>query len=209
MKKYLPLFLSTLAVLNVPGQQQKYLRDNLQLSLGKSFHGSGDLNGIFFSSEYGHYFKRRLEISGNVSSTIHHGAFTLLISAPYGNYDASFRYVTAGLQAGGKIGFAILRSRQHELKMQTGALFRYQSSSSDGYGITFPPVINYPEPVFTFRNYEKQNLFTAGYTADLSYTFTTGKNLLLGIKAGFQNDTNGDVISHISFIAGKRLKGKK
>ena len=52
-------------------------------------------------------------------------------------------------------------------------------------------------------------LETLGYVAELSYTFVTGKNLLLGIKAGFQNDTNGDVITYYGIIIGKKFRDNK
>jgi hypothetical protein len=96
------------------------------------------------------------------------------------------------------------------LKVQGGSFIRFQSSSaSGGYGVTYPPAINYPEPVFTFRQIEKQNMFTVGYVAELSYLYITEKNLLLGAKAGFQNDTNGDVISYYGVFIGKKLRGAK
>lgn len=210
MKKIL-LLLTCVHCISQPATAQKAesLPNNLQLNIGRSFHGSGDLRGVFFSAEYGHYFKKRLEVSGTISSGIYPGAYTLLISGPSGNYDASFRYVTAGMQTGGKIGFALIRSASHEFKIQGGAFVRYQASSSEGYGVAFPPSINYPEPVFTFRNSEKQKIFTIGYSADIGYSFTTQKNLLLGIKAGFQNDSNADVLTHLLLTIGKRLKGKK
>jgi hypothetical protein len=210
MRKHLLLFCLLFIAFPAIAQQTLVHQNSLHLSLGRSFHGSGDLSGIWFSAEYGHYFNNRFEVSGNVSSTIHYGAYHLFVSGPTGNFDGSFRYVTAGLQTGSKLGFALLRLKQHEIKIQAGAFFRYQSSSlPDVYGVTFPPAINYPEPVYTFRQYEKQNTFSVGYSADISYIFSTTKNLRLGIKAGFQNDSNSDAITQIALVIGKHFKGKK
>jgi hypothetical protein len=189
---------------------QENLKNNLQLYFARSFHGTGDLRGINFTAEYGHLLSRRLDISGNITSTMHWGSFELIVNSPSGSFDGSFRYVTAGLQAGSKLGYSFLNLPHHLLRIQGGAFIRFQSSSlPDQYGVTFPPAINYPEPVFTFRHEEKQNIFTLGYVAELSYSYITEKNLLLGAKAGFQNDTNADVISYYGIFIGKKLKGAK
>lgn len=181
-------------------------KNNINFYVARSFHGTGDLDGLLVTTEFGHFFTNRLEISGNLTSTIHWGSFGLFINGPNGNFDGSFRYVTAGLQAGPKVGFAILNSPRHVIKLQGGSFIRYQSSSlPDQYAVTFPPAINYPEPVFTFSHHEKQNMITVGYLGELSYAFVKDKNLLLGAKAGFQNDTNGDVISHYGLFIGKKL----
>jgi hypothetical protein len=203
MKKIL-LILLTVFIYSAGITAQKNIQNNIQLYFARSFHGTGDLPGVYFAAEYAHFLKDRVEISGNITSTIHWGSFGLLVSGPSGSFDGSFRYVTAGLQAGGKLGLAILNFSRHLVKVQGGSFIRYQSSSlPDVYGVTFPPAINYPEPVFTFRNEEKQNILTLGYVAELSYTYITAKKLMLGIKAGFQNDTNGDVITYYGIIIGK------
>jgi len=189
---------------------QKNSGNSMQLYFARSFHGTGDLSGIHFSAEYGHFFKKRLEISGNITSTIHWGSFALFVTNQFGTFDESFRYGIAGIQAGSKLGYTILNFQHHSLKVQGGSFIRFQSSSlPDVYGVTFPPAINYPEPVFTFRHEEKQNIFTIGYVAELSYVFITNKNLLLGIKAGFQNDTNADVISYYGVFIGKKIRFAK
>jgi len=151
-----------------------------------------------------------LEISGNITSTIHWGSYGLFVTNQFGTFDESFRYGTSGIQAGSKLGYTILNFPHHLLKIQGGSFIRFQSSSaSGGYGVTYPPAINYPEPVFTFRQVEKQNMFTIGYLAELSYTFITNKNLLLGAKIGFQNDTNGDVITHYGVVVGRKIRFAK
>jgi hypothetical protein len=210
MKKNLSFLVILSFFLSADCIAQKNEGNNIQLYFSRSFHGTGDLRGVLFTAEYGHPLNRRFDISGNITSTIHWGSFGLLVNAPYGNFDGSFRYITAGLQAGSKLGYSFLNLRHHILKLQGGSFVRFQSSSlPDQYGVTFPPAINYPEPVFTFRNEEKQNIFTLGYVAELSYIFISEKNLLLGAKAGFQNDTNADVISYYGIFIGKKIKVAK
>jgi len=206
MKRILLLLLPVF-IYSPDSNGQKDPWNSIQVLFARSFHGTGDLPGILFSADYGHFFKKRLEISGNITSTIHWGSFALFVTNQFGTFDESFRYGTAGIQAGSKLGYTIVSIPHHSLKIQAGSFVRFQSSSAPGgYGVTFPPAINYPEPVFTFRQVEKQNIFTIGYLADFSYTFITNKNLLLGTKIGFQNDTNGDVITHYGVFVGRKIR---
>jgi hypothetical protein len=48
-------------------------------------------------------------------------------------------------------------------------------------------------------------MVTAGYLVALSYSYTFPKRLFLGLKASFQNDTNGDVITQYGLRIGKRF----
>ena len=209
MRKHLPILLIVFIFLSADTIAQKDLNNNIHVYFARSIHGTGDLPGVSFTAEYGHFFANKLELSGNITSTMHWGAFGLFLNSPSESFDASFRYGTAGLQAGGKLGFAILNRPHHVLKIQGGSFVRYQSSSlPDQYGVTFPPAINYPEPVFTFRHEEKQNFFTLGYTGEVSYTYITAGQMMIGAKAGLQNDTNGDIITYYGLMIGKRLKSK-
>ena len=210
MRKNLPILLFVFIFISPDVPAQKKSKNNFSLYFGRSKHGTGDLSGICFTAEYGHFINRKLEISGNISSTVHWGSFGLFLNYPTESFDASFRYATAGLQAGSKLGFAFLNQPNHILKVQGGAFIRYQSSSlPNQYGVTFPPSINYPEPVFTFRHEERQNIFTVGYGVDVSYAYVTARQWILGAKAGFQNDTNGDVITCYGIVLGKRLSFEK
>ena len=210
MRKNLPIILVVFIIISADGFAQKNFKDNINLYVGRSFHGTGDLSGIYFTAEYGHFINRKLEISGNITTTIHSGSFGLFLNSPSESFDASFRYVTAGLQAGSKLGFAFLNHPKHILKVQGGAFARYQSSSlPNQYGVTFPPSVNYPEPVFTFRHREKQNIYTLGYVVDVSYTYITAMQWMVGAKAGFQNDTNGDVITYYGIVLGKILSFRR
>lgn len=202
MKQKATLFLFFL----FPFLVQAQIQQQLSLDLNRSFHGTGDMRGFGFAVEYGKYAGKRLELTAGVAANIHHDAFPLLVS-PLGNpIDASYRLVTGGLQLNGQANFAPLRTRAHELKIGLGPVVRYQSSNaSGGYGVTFPPAVDYPEPVFTFRNYEDQNLVTLGYQAAASYSFTFQNRLFVGAKASFQNDTNGDVITQYGLRIGKRF----
>lgn len=176
----------------------------LSLDLNRSFHGTGDMQGLGFAVEYGHYLTQRLELTTGVAATVHHDVFPLRLTNFSEPVDASFRIVTAGLQWQGQVNYAPLRTKHHEARLGAGPVVRYQSSSLPNiYGRTTIP--NYPEPVFTFRHSEKQNLLTLGYQVALSYAYTLRSRFFIGGKMSFQNDTNGDVITQYGLRIGKRF----
>lgn len=194
----LSLFLVFTAIGHAQNKQQ------LSLDLNRSFHGTGDMRGLGFAVEYGRYLGKRFELTAGVGANVHHDVYPLLLNQSGQMVDASYRMVTGGLQVNGQANVAPLHTRHHEVKLGIGPVVRYQSSSaSGGYGVM--SATGYPEPVFTFRQYEKQNMVTVGYLAALSYTFTFPGQFLIGAKASFQNDTNSDVITQYGLRIGKRF----
>jgi hypothetical protein len=202
MKLYYTIFLLSLFRLSAQAQNKQ----QISIDLNRSFHGTGDMRGLGFTAEYGNYIGKRVELTAGIGANVHHDAFTLLLTQFGQTVDASYRMVTGGLQLNGQVNYAPLQSKAHELKLGAGPVVRYQSSSaSGGYGITFPPAINYPEPVFTFRQVEDQNILTVGYLVAVSYAYTFRGKFLIGAKASFQNDTNSDVITQYGLRIGKRF----
>ena len=200
-------FSFTLSLIFFSFLAQAQPKQQLSLNLNRSIHGSGDMPGFGFAVEYGSYAGTRLELTTGVAANVHNDHYPLLVSTPSGRTaDASYRMVTAGMQLQGQANLALLRTTAHEFKLGLGPVLRYQSSSaSGGYGAIYPPAIDYPEPVFTFRQTEKQNMITLGYLAALSYAYTFPKRFFLGAKASFQNDTNADVIMQYGLHIGKRF----
>ncbi len=200
MKYFIPLFLLLHLGLLATAQNKK----QLSLDLDRSFHGTGDMQGAGFAVEYGSYLGRRIELTAGLGANLHHAEEKLLLTQWGQTTDASYRMVTGGLQLHAQANLAPLRTRVHELKLGLGPVLRYQSSSMPNvYGITRDP--NYPEPFFTFRNNEAQNLVTLGYLCSVSYSFTLPRQFLIGAKASFQNDTNSDVITQYGLRIGKRF----
>jgi hypothetical protein len=179
----------------------------LQVGGGHSKHGTGDLRGIAFYTEYGKAWGKRTDWAINVMTTIHGGAFKVIITDQDGTRsDHSFRYNTSGLQVGPKLGYSIIHTKRHQFKVQGGGFFRYQNSTlPDMYSFHLEMGSGIPQPQFEFRHLEKQDLFTVGYSLDLSYQFITAKNLMIGVKGGAQNDSNGDMIVHYGVMVGKRF----
>jgi hypothetical protein len=160
-----------------------------------------------FFTEYGKYTGKRFEYGLNVKTTIVGDEFNVLMSQPDGTVrDASFRYSSAGLQAGPFIGYHLLQAKHHQFMIQLGAFGRFQNSTYPSrYSFYFDYTPTPLRPVFEFWHDDNQNTFTAGYSVDLSYDFITNKKLMLGVKAGVQNDINGNVITQICFTIGKKI----
>jgi putative salt-induced outer membrane protein YdiY len=117
-------------------------------------------------------------------------------------------YTTAGIQLNSMVNFSLISLPRHKFRIGGGTVLRYQSSSlPDVYGIYFN---NDPDdPTYRFNFYNQQNIFTIGYSFDISYIAKVSNKFQLGIKAQFQNDTNGDAITQLSLIVGRYLTCSK
>ncbi|MEP7231774.1 MAG: hypothetical protein ABI691_16040 [Ginsengibacter sp.] len=181
--------------------------NSLLISAGKSWHGTGDLNGIIAEVAYAHKFKKRLELSAGFTTTINYGkdrGFNGFMANASPD-ERLLRFTAAGIQLTPVLNFAILYTPAFQIKIGAGPIARFQSSS-------FPQVYGYyqdtayfPLPFYTFYDNGKQNTFTAGYTVGATINVCLSKNYETGLKTFFQNDTNGDVITSISLIIGKVL----
>lgn len=180
---------------------------HISIGIGPAFHGSGDLLGFSYGAEYGKYFKKRLSWQVSFGGSIHDGYFEHFYEYPAGNrIDGSYRYTIAGVQVGYHLAYSLIRTEKSDLQLRAGGIIRYQSSSLyDGIGIYYPIVTGAQFPVMLIENTTPQRTFAAGLTPQIGYTYTTKKKICLGILAGFQTDTNGDVISQLSFSIGKRF----
>lgn len=177
----------------------------ISLDFSRSFHGTGDMRGLGLSAEYGKFVTKRLEITTGFTTNIHHDEFPVFINFNGKIQDASLRFTTAGIQLSSLANLAIVHSWVHELKLAAGPLLRYQSSSFPDVYSYSPATQTYPEPVFSFRQYEPQEIISVGYLAALSYAYTFSRGIFIGAKASFQNDSNSDVITQYGLRIGKRF----
>lgn len=180
---------------------------SIQLILGRATHGSGDIRGLIFTTEYAKYFKKRLSWIVGIGGTIHDGSLPVFFTVPNGNtVDGSVRYTTAGVQVNGQIGYSFLKTISHEMQLRLGALVRYQSSSYfDQVSILFPIITGLPYPVVVFNNTTPQRTYSIGGNLEIHYNYTITKKIMIGIIAGLQTDTNGDTISQLSLSIGRRF----
>lgn len=199
-----------LLVVNVSFSQKKKLLDvkqELNLTVGSSFHGTGDLRGVIMNTEYTKNLKKRVGLSFSLGGTLHDGSQSLFFVAPTGqNIDGSIRYTTGGLQFGSHLGYSLIKTTNHRFQVRAGGLLRYQSSSVyDGIAILYPAGTGFPVPVIVFNNTSPQRTFSIGASTQLSYNYNINNKIAVGFLAGFQIDSNGDVIRQTCISAGRRF----
>lgn len=193
--KYFTTFFILLCSFNLTAQNKQ-----LQLSIGYSKHGTGDMRGYSFSVDYSKKMKKKFEWTVSIGSTIHDYIFPLVYEYPVGNtVDASIRSTTAGIQSSFSVGYCFLNSKTNKLKMSLGGLIRYQSSSYyDAVAVLYPALTSLPYPVVVFQNTTPQKTVSIGAIANLSYNYKISPKLGIGTLAAFQFDSNGDNISQLS-----------
>jgi hypothetical protein len=205
MKTSLILFL--LFISNRLTAQMKLPDHSIEIVAGRSMHSTGDNKGMSFATGYEKYFRKNCSFTIALGATIHDGAAQLFYADPTGHIqDGSYRYTTAGFQITGHAGYSFIRTRRHELQLCAGGVARFQSSSYfDEFNTLYPIATGLPIPVSYFVNTTPQRTYALGASCQLQYNFTFRNHLQLGVLAGFQMDTNGDSISQLSIVAGKRF----
>ena len=195
----------SIAVLSSTGSFGQLTNHSIQLSVGYSGHGTGDLQGVAIELGYDHVFNKRLDWTNALTTTIHSGKDAVFAypSSPSPGADRAFNITTAGIQLTSMAHFAVVSARDQKLKFGAGAIIRYQSSSMpDVYGIYQDPV-RFPEPFFVFYDPRPGNIGTVGYTFGITWQVKVSPKYEIGLKGMFQNDTNGDAITSISILAGR------
>lgn len=189
-------------------QKLQAQKQQVQVSFGRSFNGTGDIRGFGFATEYNKYFKKKLSWSASFGGTIHDDFIPIIYEYPAGSQnDGSVRYTIAGFQVASHLSYNFLKPEQHELLFRLGAVLRYQSSSYyDDVAIYYPAAgTGFPIPVVVFNNTSPQRTFAVGASPQISYSYIVNKKTSLGLLAGFQFDTNGDNISQLSLTVGRRF----
>ena len=178
---------------------------SIQVSGGYSVHGTGDLQGFVAEVGYDHVFSKRIDWTNALTTTIHSGKDLLFAypNSPSPGADRGANFTTAGFQLTSMGHFAPIFVRDQKVKLGAGAIFRYQSSSMpNSYGIYSDPRY-FPEPFYVMYDPEPGNLFTIGYTFGITWEVRVAPNYAIGLKAMFQNDTNGDAITSMSILLGR------
>ena len=167
--------------------------NKVNFAAGSSMHGTGDLKGIIVSLTYEHELAKRFNFANALTTTINSGK-------DYWAGTNAFHYTTAGIQLNPFVQFHIVANRDQKLSFGLGGLLRFQSTSlPSAYGYYDEPN-RFPEPFYAFRYYGKTNTFCPGYTMSLTFRNRVASKYFVGIRAGFQNDTNGDAITSVSLL---------
>jgi hypothetical protein len=179
---------------------------SIQLSAGFSTHGTGDMLGVSADVGYDHVFNKRFDMTHALTTTIHSDQDEFPTVADQWNIinDRGINWTVAGMQITSMGHFAPISVKDQKLKFGGGVVFRYQSSSLPyAYGYGREPVdLN---PRYIIYDPGPGNIFTIGYTFGITWQVKLSPKYEIGLKAMFQNDTNGDAITHMSVIFGRIL----
>lgn len=180
----------------------------VSISGGRSTHGTGDMAGVSQRITYGQYFRKKLFWFSAIGADIHDGKFLSTTTQEDGSVlDHSFRYTSGAIQITGGAGWSFLRTRKSDLGVKVSGVLRYQSSSYfDQLAIIFDPQKIGPYPATFILNTSPQRTYAVGVGPEAFYQQTIFKSIFAGLSAGFQVDTNGDVLTNISLSIGKRIK---
>jgi hypothetical protein len=184
-------------------------RHALQVTGGYGLHGSGDMNGMVFGTEYISYLTKRFSLNYNFRGSINNGRDEIFVTDNNTGRqtDASIRFTTAGVQLGVNAGYSMVRTRAHEFAVSLGAFGRYQSASNgtDGYSLYGPQRTGIPTVLVGYDNRSPQQTYALGGIFQLQYRLTFSDKFIIGLAPGFQTDTNGDVMVQGVLTAGRRF----
>jgi len=178
------------------------------LTGGLSKHGTGDMLGVSENIIVGKYFRKKLSWSVGLGGSLHDGVYPITSTQTDGTIlDHSYRYVTGGFQASGGVGYSFIRRKRSEFGVRASGILRYQSSSYYDrlFVVNNQTVTELPYPATYIFNSTPQRTYSIGIAPDFFYNHAITKSLFIGLSAGFQADTNSDVITHLSLSIGKRF----
>lgn len=203
------LLITGTTIINTAHAQQPLPRHALQVVGGYSRHGSGDMKGVVFGTDYIQYLQPKFALAYNLRGSINSSKHTIIVNnIDWGtSHDASIRFTTAGVQLGVNGRLSAVRNPRHELAVSLGAFGRYQSASngSDGYSLYNPNTTGVPTMLVGYQNNTPQETIALGGLLQLEYNYTFRNKVYLGLLPGFQTDTNGDALPQLSLSVGRRL----
>ena len=200
MRSSLIILFSNLLFISTYAQKSANAYNNeLHVSFSKSKNGTGDVNGILFSSGLTGKLSNKFNWQADLSGSIHNGSYPLFYQAPSGEtIDGSYRYTIAGLQASYLVTRNFIKNSRSGLELKAGGLIRYQSSSYyDIITVYYPIITGLPVPVTVIENSNPARTFAVGGMMQLGYGYSYSKNSRLEIFGAFQADTNGDNLSQL------------
>ena len=188
--------------------QNEMPSETIELNVGLTKHGTGDLGGFIINAEYRKYIRPRIYFTGGLATTINDGFRELTYSSPSGEtVDGSIRNVIGGIQLSSRLGWDFVRRAQSSFSVSLGPLVRYQTSTvPDALSIYFPEAgTGFPFPAVVFEQYSPQRTFSLGGVLQLSYRYQLPSKFFVGANAAFQTDTNGDALPQVGVAFGTRI----
>jgi hypothetical protein len=186
--------------------QADFREQSIRVMAGYTRTGSGDMGGLIYGAEWEKFFRYKVSWSLGFNGLIYDGENAIYTpNDPNRRSDGGLRYTTAGVQVVGHLGYSFIKTPVHDFKLRVGPLVKYQTSSLDGYAVTYPLVTNYPEPVVTFYNPNPQRTVALGGSVQILYNYTIRNKISVGVLAGGQTDTEGDLITQLSVMVGRKF----
>jgi hypothetical protein len=203
LSKIIAFLLLILSSLSLYGQDMT--SKSVELELARSKHGSGDLTGFSFASNY-IFTKNRFSQLVFIEGSIHDGEYTLIFDTPDGlTNDGSIRYTTAGVQVGYGVRYSLFEFKNQKTEVGLNGLIRYQSTSLyDTVTILFPALTDIPFPVVVLGQESDARTIALGSKLILSHRVALTKTIDLKALGSFQYDTNGDTIGGYGLGISKR-----
>ena len=182
---------------------------SLEINLGRSFHGTGDIPGFHLGFTYTTPVSNKLHWFVGLEGTLHDKIINRLeFQNPVTGelLNSNLNGVTGGLQVTGGIQYNFIQRTKHNFGVSLGTVLRYQATSlNDFIEIDFPAATGLPIPVRVIVNYEPHRTFAVGGLLKMHYNYTIGNKYLIGFVGGSQLDTNEDIIHYVSLNFGFRL----
>jgi hypothetical protein len=187
---------------------QELPKRSINLHAGYSFHGSGDLLGGQGGIAYEGQVKKWLSMRYQAEVTIHGGSAIGNVRNDQFYQQVPMYELTSGVQLSSMPVLHVFGADKPWLNIAAGPLVRYQiTSSSDGY--SYQNNAGTPTPdVYAIYDLTPR-AFYVGYTVGVESQFLHTTKWAGGIRAHFQNDTNGDVITGISLIWRRKLSASQ
>ncbi len=211
MKKISLTFLSIFMHVSVLLAQSETLlpANSFQLFTAFSFNGTDNVGGFSISTEYIHYYHKKFNWAVGLTSTVHDGSIPVQYYSSGTPFYPVYKpgtvyYTTAGVQTNFSLGYSIVRSSRHNLRLQLGPMARYQTSSNPerGFVVTTNSPISQREYFETQKNYRTLSF---GGIGQISYSYTFGNNMFMVAQGCLQYDSNDDAFNMIGFGIGKRF----
>ncbi|MCC6727328.1 MAG: hypothetical protein IT258_22675 [Saprospiraceae bacterium] len=195
MAKFTFFFLC-LTAFNSIAQTPSLTPDALQISGGISTHGTGDLRGFMVEAAHEHSLSRRFDLNTGLATSLHFNGVD-----EFGS--------TTGVQLGTMLNFNFLHPASiapQKIRIGAGPLVRFEhSTTASNFSRVVVPGFS-SSTVFVFNKATDTQVFTVGYQVAIGYLAQVGKKFQLGIKAGFQNDTDGAVITRVGLVFGRYVR---
>jgi hypothetical protein len=174
------------------------------LHVGYSFHGSGDLLGGQGGIAYESNVKNWLSLRYQADVTMHGGSAIGYVRNDQFYEQEPMYELTGGVQLSAMPVLHVFGVDKPWLNIAAGPLVRYQiNGSPEGY--SYQNNAGTPRPdVYAIYDVTPRGLYI-GYTVGVESQFIHAKKWAGGIRAHFQNDTNGDVITGMSLIWRRKL----